>query len=134
MSKRSISHDVSQPHEVREINSLRNAIHAHDLGNRINNAGIALHTPLNENSFNQHHTLGQMAAQFQESSQNFNFSNNTMNFENNIGADDYDEEEGGHNDDHQQNSASHGTETTGRWTRLEHELFIKALRLYGKVI
>lgn len=44
---------------------------------------------------------------------------------------DEDEDDLGNDDD--QTNNPQGSESTGRWTRLEHALFLEALKKYGKV-
>lgn len=74
-----------------------------------------------------HHTLGQMAEQFQERARAFRLRNpasDQSEEENNFQGEDESD------DDHE--SAAH-SESTGRWTKQEHELFLEALKKYGKV-
>lgn len=88
-----------------------------------------------------YHTLGQMAEQFQERARTdakFIAKPTTFNSAVAVPAssahsstygDDYDEE-----DDAEHPVIPPGTEATGRWTRQEHELFLEALKKYGKVL
>lgn len=92
-------------------------------------------------------TLGQIADQFQErarsdgKSKTMSYSNSatpaaTLPVAQSSGhsahsstyGDDYDDE-----DDAEHPIIPQGTESTGRWTRQEHDLFLEALKKYGKV-
>lgn len=75
-----------------------------------------------------HHTLGQMAEQFQEKARAIRLKNS---------ASDYSEDEV-HFPVDEESEDDHGSaaqnESTGRWTKQEHELFLEALKKYGKVV
>lgn len=70
-----------------------------------------------------HHTLGQLATQFQERARAHSGGKAGSDLEE---EGDEGEEEG------DQGLISQGHESTGRWTRQEHELFLEALKKYGK--
>ena len=105
-------------------------------------------------------TLGQMADQFQERARaearlKGNGEDSTMNYNDygqngddynydeasgggggSGGMDGYDDDEdgdGGDGGDDDPSLIATGNESTGRWTRPEHELFLQALKKYGKV-
>lgn len=71
-----------------------------------------------------HHTLGQMAEQFQERARAVA---RQKGFDSPPIEDDEEDEDGDEEGGGQQ------SESTGRWTKLEHELFLEALKKYGKV-
>jgi hypothetical protein len=48
-------------------------------------------------------------------------------------GDDNDDDDDDDDDDDHDGRTPNGSESTGRWTRLEHELFVDALKKYGKV-
>ena len=79
---------------------------------------------INEAGYTGYHTLGQMADQFQERARADKKHNSDY------GDDDEEEED----DDNDHSLIPQGNESTGRWTRQEHELFLEALKKYGKVI
>eukprot|EP01038_Epipyxis_sp_PR26KG_P004993 gene4993-6978_t len=81
----------------------------------------------------QHTTLGQMAEQFQERARQD--ARKSVPSQSNIPkqdefVDDFDDDDDGDNEG--QGQIPTGNESTGRWTRAEHELFVKALKMYGK--
>lgn len=53
--------------------------------------------------------------------------------DNNYGYDDVDGDGDGDGGDDDPGTVTTGNESTGRWTRPEHELFLQALKKYGKV-
>jgi hypothetical protein len=75
----------------------------------------------------QHHTLGQIAAKFQENAR----APRTVEEEYNSGVEDDNEEELEEGDDELEDDKDQST--TGRWTRQEHDLFLAGLKKYGKV-
>jgi hypothetical protein len=78
----------------------------------------------------QHHTLGQMAEQFQERARAAARSKHSAG-----GESDDDQNMNmntGDDSDDEPATNAHG-ESTGRWTKQEHELFLEALKKYGKV-
>lgn len=85
----------------------------------------------NRGGSTQHHTLGQMAEQFQERARaaarhkGGDSPPNEEEEEEDENEDDDDEEGGG--------TGGQQTESTGRWTKHEHEMFLEALKKYGKV-
>jgi len=105
-------------------------------------------TPFPSSVGSSHHTLGQIADQFQDrSSEKLNISNfsNGNNNRESTDVNHHDDEDGEGGDDEQnlmdydddpEGDAliAHGNESTGRWTRNEHDLFLDALKKYGKVI
>lgn len=104
-------------------------------------------TPFPSTVGSSHHTLGQIADQFQDrSDERLNISN-VSNGNNRESTDDnHQDEEDAEGGDDEQNLMDydedpegdalipHGNESTGRWTRNEHDLFLDALKKYGKVI
>lgn len=74
-----------------------------------------------------HHTLGQMAEQFQEKAR----AAAKIGGGREIMLDEIDEEDD--YEDADQELCLQGSESTGRWTKQEHELFLEALKKYGKV-
>lgn len=104
-------------------------------------------TPFPSTVGSSHHTLGQIADQFQDrSDERLNISN-VSNGNNRESTDDnHQDEEDAEGGDDEQNLMdydedpegdaliAHGNESTGRWTRNEHDLFLDALKKYGKVI
>lgn len=101
-------------------------------------------------------TLGQMADQFQERARaearlkgsgeeqavsytDYGPNGDDYNYEEgsggggNGGMDVYDDDEDGDGGDEDPSLIATGNESTGRWTRPEHELFLQALKKYGKV-
>jgi hypothetical protein len=91
-------------------------------------------TPGTSTSLASHPTLGQMADQIQERARADRLSRQ--------GENDYEEEldedeEGGEGEEGDEDDGEdvipQGSESTGRWTRQEHELFLQALKKYGKV-
>jgi hypothetical protein len=88
-----------------------------------------LRLSLNEkNDERQHHTLGQIADQFQERARAIARTKGMPLTE---ASDDEIMNNGDESDDEPMTNA-HG-ESTGRWTKQEHELFLEALKKYGKV-
>lgn len=84
----------------------------------------------------QHHTLGQMAERFQERARTESQqkpADGASNSGDDDGADDYDDDDDEEDDEEGGKAVARGNESTGRWTRAEHDLFVKALKLYGKV-
>jgi hypothetical protein len=73
----------------------------------------------------KHHTLGQIAEQFQKAAKLRTGGLQNGDDDANLGEEDDDE------DDHDEGGAL--GESTGRWTKQEHELFLEALKKYGKV-
>lgn len=69
-----------------------------------------------------HQTLGQIADKIQEQARAVKSVDPAALDENEEDADDGEEE-----------TTIHGGESTGRWTKEEHELFLEALKRYGKV-
>ncbi len=72
-----------------------------------------------------HQTLGQIADRIQEQAR----AAKTLNSEESMGEDE------GEDDDHYPDEDEIGgqTESTGRWTKGEHDLFLEGLKKYGKV-
>lgn len=87
----------------------------------IDNYGDADHPSINEAGYTGYHTLGQMADQFQERARADKKHNS-----------DYGDDEEEDEDDNDHSLIPQGNESTGRWTRQEHELFLEALKKYGK--
>jgi len=95
-------------------------------------------------SVGSNHILSQIADQFQDNSRDRLNISNLSNGNNRESTDDHhnddDDGEGGDDDHHQmdydddpEGLIAHGNESTGRWTRNEHDLFLDALKKYGKV-
>lgn len=80
-------------------------------------------------SGHHHHTLGQIADKIQEEARALGGLSSK---EHDIEYYDDDELDAG-DDDNLDGGAANGTESVGRWTKQEHELFLEALRKYGKV-
>ncbi len=78
-----------------------------------------------------HQTLGQIAEKIQEQARAAAKSKQIVG---EFSADDdEDMEDDEAEDDGDDEGGGHGTESTGRWTKQEHELFLEALKKYGKV-
>ena len=94
-------------------------------------------TPFTSSIGSSHHTLGQIADQFQDRNRAAHGNRDSATDDHNYDYDgdggdddnlmDYDEDPEG------DALISHGNESTGRWTRSEHDLFLEALKKYGKV-
>lgn len=76
------------------------------------------------NAKSGHATLGQMAEQVQAKARADAKAK---------GIDDYPDEEFDYAE-YDGSLCQPGSEHTGRWTKLEHEMFLEALRKYGKVL
>ena len=75
--------------------------------------------------FSPHHTQGQMVDEFQKRAQASSTNQISQLIEEDSADDDFD-----YDDDTDANQKS---ESTGRWTKEEHDLFLEALKRYGKV-
>lgn len=75
----------------------------------------------------QHHTLGQIAAKFQENARAARSKGIVEDDESDGEAGEGDEDDDGGADQDDQD------QSTGRWTKLEHELFLAGLKRFGKV-
>ena len=89
----------------------------------------------NESSEQQRSTLGQMAQQVQANARSFNRFSGRQNATERFDYESVDEIVDGDDDDDgaDVDICIPGNEHTGRWTRKEHELFLDALKKFGKV-
>jgi hypothetical protein len=79
-----------------------------------------------------HQTLGQIAEKIQNQARAAKSKQHEFSGDDD-GAINNNDDEMEEDDDADDDAGGHGAESTGRWTKQEHELFLEALKKYGKV-